>query len=155
MVGLPCGTVVDSGSVLQGSEFSWVGLGLVLATLVETYLQEDKRAGLEMPSPARVLQSKKEVKAEISWRGFAQLYSACVPGEGEKFSRKVLGDTLQVVASCQGELESGSEHRGVYTFPNAVSRRECHLTLQEYGRQLDGVLAAVEAPAVTLFFKEV
>lgn len=95
-----------------------------------------------------------EALAEISWGGFAQLYSACAKGEGEKFSRRVLADTVSVVQSCGGELQSGSEHRGVYRFPTFPARRECQRVLLEYQDQLDSVLEEVNAPVVRVYFRE-
>jgi len=92
------------------------------------------------------------VRAEIFWKGFAQLYASCAPGEGERFTRKVLDDTVSVIAKCGGVLEKGSEHRGVYRFPSEARRRECHGVLLSYAEQLEDVLNSVDAPKVRLVF---
>lgn len=101
--------------------------------------------------PAKVIDVRP--RAEVSWRGFAQLYSACESGEGEKFSRQMLEDTTRVIESCGGKLESGSEHRGVYLFPCHSNREHCQQVLEQYGEQVNGVLGESDLPPVDLTFK--
>lgn len=135
-----------------------VGTGWISVLLLLAYLIESRRlvvADLNLSALEAIKDRRPgEAMAEISWRGFAQLYSACAKGEGEKFSRRVLSDTVEVVNSCGGKLQSGSEHRGVYRFPSYAARRECHRVLLEYQEQLDGVLEEVKAPLIRVFFRE-
>lgn len=128
----------------------WTGLGgllLCLGLALEVKLAQGRDPSLPPLEPVGLH------RAEISWRGFAQLYAVCESGEGEKFSRKVLADTVQMVESCGGVLQSGSEHRGVYEFPDDLCRTQCHQNLLHYQEQLVDVLASVKAPNIDLIFK--
>lgn len=147
------GTALLTGAAYLSMPPAVVGVVLLLCYLLEA--RHLTVADLDL-SAVEALKDKLpgEALAEISWRGFAQLYSACDKGEGEKFSRRVLTDTVSVVSSCGGELQSGSEHRGVYRFPSYASRRECRRVLLEYQEQLDGVLEPVGAPVVRVYFRE-
>jgi hypothetical protein len=124
-------------------------LGLVAAGA------EYSRTGVQAPPEANVSRTTLQPRAEIFWRGFAQLYSSCERGEGEKFSRQVLKDTLEVVRRAGGVLESGSEHRGVYIFSDEEGRRVCRRNLSEYQQGLDRVLESVGAPKVKLVFNQI
>lgn len=147
------GACLLAGAGLIHGATAWVSLLLILAYLLESrrlVLSELNLSALETLKDRRT----GEATAEISWRGFAQLYSACAKGEGEKFSRRVLTDTVEMVRSCGGDLQSGSEHRGVYRFPSHAARRECSRVLLEYQEQLDGVLSGVHAPLIRVYFRE-
>lgn len=130
-----------------------LGLFLLVASLPDLRSKSRELSSEAMFQDIQVQGADQVPRAEISWRGFAQLYAASAKGEGERFSGKVLKDTLKVVHCCGGVLESGSEHRGVYAFPHLQAREECRQALTEYGKQLDKVLTSVDAPSVTLIFK--
>lgn len=103
---------------------------------------------------ARQAQQTSTPRAEIYWKGFARLYQTTAKGEGEKFSGKMLKDTLAMVESCHGVLISGSEHRGIYRFPTVEALHACHRLLKEYEGATLGVLSSVGAPKVNLVFRE-
>ena len=150
--GLMLSTLATLAFLGLGGAF-WPGVALAIVLGTELYLQEKEQYGWSILSrPEQLLPG--ETRAEVSWRGFAQLYSACLSGEGEKFSRQVLADTVAVIEECGGVRESGSEHRGTYKFPSYSARRECNRVLLEYQEQLDGVLDSSGAPHVRLFFRE-
>lgn len=94
----------------------------------------------------------KEFRAEVSWRGFPELYRQSAPGEAEKFCSKVLRDTRTIVMSAGGELVSGTDHRALYTFSSRRDRDLCLSRLSAYENQLLGVLGQVKAPPVSLVF---
>jgi hypothetical protein len=133
----------------QWGALSGGGWLLSMAAIGELYAERGQEAA-DIGQPEQL---ELTPKAEIFWRGFAQLYASCAKGEGEKFSRKVLADTASVVKKCEGVLQTGSEHRGVYQFPDEARCRQCHQVLLEYAKQLDGVLGSVDAPGIELIFK--
>ena len=132
---------------------AFLALSLLAASVLELSLRSREMSSEALLQEVLVQGVDQVPRAEISWRGFAQLYAASARGEGERFSGKVLKDTLKVIHCCGGVLESGSEHRGIYTFPHLQAREECRQALLEYGKQLDRVLSSVDAPPVTLIFK--
>ena len=128
----------------------WGGITLGSLALLEWKFVHSLK---EPPLPKKVADLRP--RAEIFWRGFAQLYAACASGEGEKYSRQVLDHTTQVIRSCGGTLESGSEHRGIYLFESGVAREQCFEALQSYGRQMNQSLESADVPEVKLTFRQI
>jgi len=145
---------VFSASVAFSLLYAFMQLpaGIISALLVLWAGAVSYRTVLEEPLP--VMEPEPDgVAVEIFWRGFAQLYAVCLSGEGERFSRQVLDATMQVVESCGGVLESGSEHRGIYRFADRPSAERCGKCLVQYGESLDGVLKKAGAPSLQLIFQ--
>ena len=128
----------------------WVlGTLLTLVSAVEIYVLSRREPELKpLPDP-----DDGPPRAEIYWLGFAQVYACSASGEGEKFSSRVLKDTMKMIDDCEGCLIRGSEHRGIYTFPTREYREQCHRVLSAYGKQLEEVLNKAQAPTVSLVFK--
>lgn len=87
---------------------------------------------------------------EISWQGFAALFKAAAPGEGERFTSTLLADSSQVIASCGGQRIKGSDLNGVYRFANEAALERCLDGLERYHRSVREVLQAAEAPSLEL-----
>jgi hypothetical protein len=88
--------------------------------------------------------------AEISWKGFAALFKAAAPGEGERFTTSLLADTTRIVESCGGRRIKGSDLNGLYRFPNESSLERCLGQLERYRLGIVDVLNSAHAPSIEL-----
>lgn len=131
----------------------WVGPVLLAANLTELKFVRGRLREQDELARLKDHSAHSYPRAEISWKGFARLYAVAARGEGEKFSGKVLRDTVQVIERYQGVRLSGSEHRGVYQFPSLDDRERCYASLKQYEGQTVEVLRSVQAPSVELVFQ--
>lgn len=86
----------------------------------------------------------------VAWKGIASLYQAAVPGEGERFTTRLLADTAQVIEGCGGRRVKGSDLSGTYRFPNQQALELCCAQLQRYEDSIRQVLMETGAPPLTL-----
>ena len=127
-----------------------VGAILCLLTLAELRRGIEGRGNVKPTKDAEV--ESKRFEAEVSWRGFPELYKQSAPGEAEIFCSKVLGDTQTIVSSVGGSKVGGTDHRTLYSFQSRKDRDLCLSRLSAYENQLLGVLGQVKAPPVSLVF---
>lgn len=128
----------------------WVGASVLSGILVVEVRRRQACIPDWQPGPVPVGQA---TRAEIYWKGFAGLYRSAAPGEGPKFKQGIVRDTLQMLQDCGANLESGTEDRGLYRFPDPQSLEACRQTMEQYGEQVDGVLRSVKAPPLELVFE--
>lgn len=103
------------------------------------------------PAAKQRLEADAETRtAEISWKGFAALFKAAAPGEGERFTTTVLADTNTIIEGCGGRRIKGSDLNGVYRFPNQVAVDRCLSQLQRYEESIADVLKSTNAPPLRL-----
>jgi hypothetical protein len=141
--------------LLAGSP-SWpVGGVLVLAGLLELRLWRD--GGREGAAEASASSARRRLEGEsdsrtveISWKGFAALFKAALPGEGERFTTTVLADTSSIIETCGGRRVKGSDLDGTYRFPNEACAERCLEQLERYRAQIAGVLQEANAPPLQL-----
>ncbi len=88
---------------------------------------------------------------EIAWKGFAALFKATEPGEGERFTKRVLADTGTIIEGCGGRRVKGSDLSGTYRFPNQEALDRCQDQLRKYELSIQDVLAGSGAPPLQLF----
>jgi hypothetical protein len=87
---------------------------------------------------------------EISWKGFAALFRAAAPGEGERFTTTLLGDTASIIEGCGGRRIKGSDLNGLYRFPNENSLEKCLGRLERYRLGIEQTLEQAQAPGLEL-----
>lgn len=87
---------------------------------------------------------------EISWKGFAALFKAAAPGEGERFVTTVLADTATIIEAGQGRRIRGSDLNGTYRFPSEAALDGCLENLERYRLSVLESLASVKAPPLEL-----
>lgn len=87
---------------------------------------------------------------EVAWKGLASLFQAAVPGEGERFTTRLLDDTAKVIEGCGGRRVKGSDLSGTYRFPNQQALDLCCAQLQRYEDSIRQVLTEIGAPPLTL-----
>ena len=106
---------------------------------------------LSAPAARRRLEADADSRtAEIAWKGFAALYKAAAPGEGERFTTSVLADTTRIIEGCEGRRVRGSDLNGLYRFPNQDSLDRCLEHLERYRLSIGAVLREAQAPPLEL-----
>ncbi len=87
---------------------------------------------------------------DISWSGFAALFKAAAPGEGERFATTLLADTASIIEAGGGRRVRGSDLNGTYRFPDEASMLACLANLERYHASVLETLAGAQAPLLDL-----
>lgn len=140
-----------------------LGLGLLMLTgllawplaalacvLAAWEIRQGRVSPLSRPGARRPVADANSRTAEISWKGFAALCKAATPGEGERFTTTVLGDTATIVEGCGGRRIKGSDLNGLYRFPDQASLDRCLGRLERYRLGIVQTLAQIQAPPLEL-----
>jgi hypothetical protein len=116
---------------------------------------EIRRDGLSNISSGQAAKQRLEAEAqarlaEISWKGFANLFKAAAPGEGERYTTSLLADTTTIIEGCGGRRVKGSNLNGLYRFPNDAALERCLDQLERYRLGVVEALNAAQVPALEL-----
>ncbi len=132
----------------------WPVTAILLVTAAVEILRGKARLAPLLPSSreakARLAADANSRSVDISWKGLAALSKAAQPGEGERFTTRVLADTTKVVEDFGGRRVRGSDLHGTYRFANEEALERCLSQLERYEVSIQEVLAGVGAPPLRL-----
>ena len=130
----------------------WPVAGALLALTMLGMVRQSRR-----PRPASRQEAHQRLTADaqartaiISWQGFADLFHAAAPGEGERFASGLLNDTHRIIEGCGGRKVKDERADDLYRFPNEGSLDRCVGQLERYRTQVGEVLVEAQAPPVQL-----
>ena len=139
---------------LLGGVWPWP-VTATLAVAVATEVLRTRNAGKSSAASGTKAKQRLAADAEsrsmdVTWKGFAALFKVAQPGEGERFTGKVLADTAQIIEDCGGRRVKGSDLNGTYRFANQETLERCHEQLQRYEVSIQEVLVGIGAPQLVL-----
>lgn len=147
-------SLVMALSLLAGTPL-WPVAFLVCALVALEHMLTSpaRQEWMEKRSQAEIAKEESLPTVEISWKGFASLFKAAVPGEGERFVTTLLADTSRIIEGCGGRRVRGSDLNGVYRFQEIDELERCLESLDLYRNSVTEVLEQAEAPLLKLVVK--